>query len=659
MWAFPISDRRHRPAPLRSPAAWLGQSLGRRQKAADASKAVSTGLARATTFLAAAGALTVAAVVPLAYFHFGEQFEAGRIQAEARQQAHLVSSLVRRDPQWQSRTDELQAILDAYAAGGGGSHILYDAGGRVVGQRWSGAESYPFLLNPALIEVQPVMLLGQRVASVEIRRSLRDLLARTTLVAILASLLALLLFVVLRVVPLRALRRAVRSASFLASHDAMTGLPNRMLFLDRLNHALAQGRRLGVETAMLCLDLDRFKEVNDTLGNAVGDQLLRRVTTRLQSCLRESDTLARLGGDEFAVIQTGPAQAEAAAAVGQRIVERLSAPFDVNGHEVVIGCSVGIALVHGTNPGNAETVLRSADLALYRAKEDGRGTVRFFQEEMNVRLNTRKQLEADLRRALADGQFELHYQPQVDLASGRPVGVEALLRWHHPERGQILPCNFIPVAEHTGLIVPIGEWVLRTACRQATRWPSLKMAVNLSPAQFRVPGLELDVARVLDETGLCGERLELEITENVLLHDTEATIATLRALKDLGVSVAMDDFGTGYSSLGYLRRFPFDKIKIDRSFVCDVAEGGDATAIVRAVVRLGRSLGIRTIAEGVETGPQAEFLAGEGCDEVQGYHYGRPMAAADIERRFLSTTPPDADPAAREGRWAAAARASR
>ncbi len=651
MWAYSISDRRHRPTALRSPAAWLRQLVGQRQKAADASTVVSPGLARATTFLAAAGALTVATVAPLAYFHFGEQFEAGRIQAEARQQTHLVSALARRDPLWQSRTDELQAILDAYAAGGDGSHIIYDAWGRMVGQRSHGAEDAPSLFNPALIEVQPVMVLGQRVASVEIRHSLRGLLTRTALVATIASLLALLLFVVLRVVPLRALQRAVQSASFLASHDAMTGLPNRVLFLDRLHHALAQSRRLGIETAMLCLDLDRFKEVNDTLGNAAGDQLLRRVADRLQTCLRESDTLARLGSDEFAVIQTGPRQAEAAAAVAQRIVERLSEPFDVNGHEVVIGCSVGIALVHRTNPGSAETVLRSAGLALYRAKEDGRGTFCFFEEEMNVRLNARKQLEADLRRALAEGQFQLHYQPQVDLASGRLVGVEALLRWHHPDCGQILPGDFIPIAEDTGLIVPLGEWVLRTACRQATLWPDLRMAVNLSPAQFRIPGLALEVARILDETGLCGERLELEITENVLLHDTEATLGTLRALKDLGVSVAMDDFGTGYSSLGYLRRFPFDKIKIDRSFVCDVAEGGDATAIVRAVVRLGRSLGIRTIAEGVETGSQAEFLASEGCDEVQGYHYGRPMAAAEIERRFLSPTAVDKDLAAEINDW--------
>ncbi|MBK8211344.1 MAG: EAL domain-containing protein [Rhodospirillales bacterium] len=630
MRASPSTVFRH-PSAAGSDAAHL--ALFTSQRDPSGSWVIGSGLARLTTVIATIAALVVATVLPLAYFHFGQQFEAGQIEAETKQEASLVSSLISHNPaNWQTEITRLLAILNSFPGPEAYTHTIYDAKGSVVVQLGHHSKNAPWPLALELVEARRIYQADRVVAQVEIRRPLDDLLTRTAFVAAIASLLALLLFVALRVMPLRALQRAVQDASFLASHDAMTGLPNRTLFQDRLRQALAQSRRLGGETAVLCVDLDRFKDVNDTLGHAAGDQLLRRVTGRLRTCLRETDTLARLGGDEFAIIQSGPAQPEAAAVVAQRIVERLAEPFDLNGHEAIIGCSVGIALSTGMPSDNPEAVLRSADLALYRAKEEGRGTFCFFEEEMNIRLNARKRLETDLRRALAEEQFQLHYQPQIDLASGRLVGVEALLRWYHPERGPILPGDFIPVAEDTGLIGPLGEWVLQTACRQATRWPGLKMAVNLSPVQFRMPGLELSVARVLAETGMLGERLELEITESVLLHDTEATITTLRALKNLGVSVAMDDFGTGYSSLGYLRRFPFDKIKIDRSFVCDVAEGGDATAIVRAVVRLGRSLGIRTNAEGVETGPQAEFLAVEGCDEVQGYHFGRPMMAADIEQ---------------------------
>jgi diguanylate cyclase (GGDEF)-like protein len=603
---------------------------------------IGPGLARLTTVIAAAGALLMTVAAPVTYYHFGRQYEAGRMKAEAHLHARLVTSLISRNPKfWELQTHHLEAMLSAAAdADDADIHTIYDEQDRVVLNHVHARAAESIQLSPPVISAsEPFFDSGRPVGRLEIRRSLRDLLMRSLFVGAIAALFGAAMFTLMRVLPLRALRRAVQNAAFLASHDTLTGLPNRTLFHDRLSQALAQNRRNGGETAVLCIDLDRFKDVNDTLGHAVGDLLLRSAADRLLGCLRETDTLARLGGDEFAISQTRLAQPEGAAVVAQRIVQRLAEPFHLDGHEAIIGCSVGAALSTGVDVYDSETLLRSADLALYRAKEDGRGTFRFFHEDMNARLKARKQLESDLRRALVDGQFQLHYQPQIDLGSGRLVGVEALVRWWHPHRGQILPGDFIPLAEETGLIVPLGEWVLRTACRQATQWPRLNMAVNLSPAQFRVPGLQTTVARVLAETGLPGNRLELEITESILLHDTETTIATLRALKKLGVAVAMDDFGTGYSSLGYLRRFPFDKIKIDRSFVCDVAENNDATAIVRAVVRLGRSLGIRTNAEGVETGTQADFLAGEGCDEVQGYHFGRPMTAADIERLFLGTVP--------------------
>jgi predicted signal transduction protein with EAL and GGDEF domain len=312
-------------------------------------------------------------------------------------------------------------------------------------------------------------------------------------------------------------------------------------------------------------------------------------------------------------------------------VDALSRPFALEGgHEVSVGTSVGVALFPADGDG-PDLLLRRADLALYRAKAEGRGTHRFFEEGMDARLQARTALERDLRRALAEGRFELHYQPQVELATGRVVGAEALLRWADPGRGMVPPSEFIPLAEETGLVLPLGEWALRAACEEASRWPApLGVAVNLSPVQFRQPGLAGTVARVLRETGLDPARLELEITEGVLLRDTEATVAELRALRALGVRVAIDDFGTGYSSLGYLRRFPFDKIKIDRAFVADLGRSADAAAIVRAVVGLGRGLGMRANAEGVETAEQAALLRAAGCGEVQGYHFGRPMPAAEF-----------------------------
>ena len=415
----------------------------------------------------------------------------------------------------------------------------------------------------------------------------------------------------------------------LAQYDPLTSLPNRILFKERLEQALAVARREERQVAVLWLDLDHFKEVNDTLGHPAGDILLKRVTERLSACVRETDTIARFGGDEFVVVQSGPMHSDAAAVLARRMIDALAEPFELDGHEVVSGVSIGIAMSpnDGSDP---DLLLKSADTALFRVKAEGRGGFRFFEEEMNARLQARKAMEHDLRRALTEEQFELHYQPQVELATGRVRGVEALLRWRHPRRGWILPMEFIPLAEETGLIAPIGEWVLRTACRQAAIWPELRMAVNLSAVQFRLPGLDRVVAEVLAETGLPPARLELEITETVLLHDTDTTLATLLAIKEAGVRVAMDDFGTGYCSLSYLRRFPFDKIKIDRSFVRDLTSEVDAEAIIRAVVRLGQSLGMTTNAEGVETIEQADYLRSQGCDEVQGYHFGQPMSARDI-----------------------------
>jgi diguanylate cyclase (GGDEF)-like protein len=387
---------------------------------------------------------------------------------------------------------------------------------------------------------------------------------------------------------------------------------------------------------LLYLDLDRFKDVNDTLGHPVGDALLRDVARRLLSEVRNIDAVARLGGDEFAVVQSGVHQPSGAQVLAERLIEVLGRPYAVNGHHVVIGVSIGIALAGGTaRVTDVDTLMRNADLALYRAKEDGRGNLRFFDPEMDAQAQARHKLETDLRVALEQGQFELHYQPLVSIREQRVSGFEALLRWHHPTRGLVSPGEFTPLAEEIGLIVPIGDWVLQSACAEAAGWHSgegaaPRVAVNVSAVQFIAPGLVETVERALAASGLTATRLELEITEGVLLHDVERTLKTLHALRTLGVHISMDDFGTGYSSLAYLRSFPFDKIKIDQSFVRNLAHGDESSAIVRAIAALGASLRITTLAEGVETQAQLEQLIANGCTEVQGYFFSPPIPAHQV-----------------------------
>jgi diguanylate cyclase (GGDEF)-like protein len=415
----------------------------------------------------------------------------------------------------------------------------------------------------------------------------------------------------------------------MARHDLLTGLPNRLLFSEHVQAAFAHGRHDG-SSAVLCLDLDRFKAVNDMLGHPAGDALLRAVARRMLACMREGDLMVRLGGDEFAVVQAATSQPIEATALAQRLIEALAEPFEIAQQRVEIGVSVGIALAQDVAVPNPEALIKCADLALYRAKADGRGCYRFFEAEMDVRMQARRALELDLRGALARGQLELFYQPQV-LAGSGISGFEALLRWHHPTHGLVSPGVFIPLAEEIGLICLIGNWVLQQACVAAATWPEeVTVAVNLSPAQFRGRVLADDVAMALAATGLSPHRLELEITETVLLQDDERVLETLHALRALGVRIAMDDFGTGYSSLGYLGRFPFDKIKIDQSFVRGVTDRQDCLAIVRAVIGLGRSLGMSVVAEGVETQEQLAKLTSEGCSQIQGYLFGRPQPESAI-----------------------------
>ncbi len=417
----------------------------------------------------------------------------------------------------------------------------------------------------------------------------------------------------------------------MARHDSLTDLPNRIAFRDRLELLLGRLEE-GEGLAILCLDLDRFKSVNDSLGHHVGDLLLSEVASRLRSCVREIDFVARLSGDEFAIVQMSAGVPDEATALARRIVEAIEAPYTIEGSQVTSGASIGIAIAPGDGA-NAQRLLKNADLALYRAKADGRGTYRFFEPEMDARMRARRSLEDDLRTAIAAGEFALHYQSIIDLESGTIKGFEALLRWQHSVRGAVAPAEFIPVAEDTGLIVPLGEWVIERACADAARWPGdAKVAVNLSPVQLRSANLVPTVMSALARSGLKAERLEFEITETVLMQESEATLATLHRLRDLGASISMDDFGTGYSSLSYLRRFPFDKLKIDRSFIRDLVLREDSAAIVRAVAALGKSLGIVTTAEGVETPEQLARVKAEGCTEVQGFLFGRPRPTEEIAR---------------------------
>ena len=415
-------------------------------------------------------------------------------------------------------------------------------------------------------------------------------------------------------------------------HDDLTGLVKRNALMSALSHHLAHSDGQACQMAVHCLDLDRFKMINDTLGHGIGDQLLKKVADRVRAACRKDDIVARVGGDEFVVLQPGIAGRDDAHQLATRLVDLVGRTYVLNGHTVNIGVSVGVAL-NGERV-QARDVLRDADLALYEAKRAGRGRFRFFEDGMDALLHERRELEIDLRRALALKQFELHYQPFLDLTTNSVIGFEALLRWRHPVRGNVPPLSFIPVAEENGLILKIGEWVIRAACEAASSWPGERIvAVNVSPLQFKADTLLTTVASALARSGLAPGRLELEITESALLDDTSNVLSTLHALRDLGVKISMDDFGTGYSSLSYLQKFPFNKIKIDRSFVANV--DNDSRAILKAVSGLGNTLGMAITAEGVETAEQLAHIRDQRCTHVQGFLTGRPMPADQVNA-FLS-----------------------
>jgi diguanylate cyclase (GGDEF)-like protein len=430
-------------------------------------------------------------------------------------------------------------------------------------------------------------------------------------------------------------RQAEAKITHMALHDSLTGLPNRLLMSERLEQALALARKSEF-AAIHFLDLDHFKQVNDTLGHGIGDRLLEMVADRLRSLVKPTDTIARMGGDEFALIQQSLSDVGEAKRLAEQVIQSISEPFEIDTFQVVVGTSVGIT-VAPTDGLSAAELLRNADLALYRAKDDGRGTFRFFEVGMDAQMQERRLLEQDLRLAIGGGQFEMYYQPIADTKTRRITAFEALIRWHHPERGMIPPSSFIPLAEESGLIVPIGQWVLGEACRTASAWPEdIRVAVNLSPGQLRNGSIVDVVSEALRESGIHPNRLELEITETALIQDGQEALRVLNQLRKLGVRIAMDDFGTGYSSLSHLYKFPFDKIKIDRSFVAGMEVSATARNIVRTVAELARGMGVESTAEGVETAEQLETVTEKGCTQAQGYLLSRPVPAAEIPGLLLS-----------------------
>jgi len=433
-----------------------------------------------------------------------------------------------------------------------------------------------------------------------------------------------------------AVRAMSLQMSHLAHHDPLTDLPNRLLLHDRLAQAIELGRRHRRQLALLFMDVDRFKHINDSLGHEVGDQLLLSVAAQLTRCVRSSDTVSRQGGDEFVVLLSEMVHASDAIATATKILAAVAEPHRVADHELHITASIGIS-VYPTDGHNAETLLRNADIAMYHAKERGRGRYQFFQPDLNVRAVERQSLERGLRRALDRHEFILHYQPKMDLDTGAIIGAEALIRWRHPDRGLLLPTQFVAIAEDSGLIVPIGQWVLREACRQAQSWHDagarpVSVAVNVSAVEFRSTGFLDGVRGILEQTRLESRYLELELTESVLMADRESAVSVLRGLKALGVQLALDDFGTGYSSLSYLNEFPIDALKVDGSFVRGITNDLHGAPIVRAVISMGKSLNQRVIAEGIETAEQLAFLRAQRCGEGQGYYFGRPLAAEQFAK---------------------------
>ncbi len=589
-------------------------------------------MTRITTWMAAVVAVVTAITLPAGFFAVSHQYLAGSLETEAGITASVITRVVVVDPvNWRREKARIEDLLTTREASGhNDSCRLYASDGTLIAQHG--------LPQPAPLLKRSMELknAGITVATLEVSRSLQPTLIGTLLAFLFGLALGALLFTILRILPLKAIDRAEREIEKLAYYDSLTTLPNRTLLKDRLRQAITKAHRDRTQLAILFLDLDRFKGVNDTLGHAMGDRLLQEVGSRLSSCLRKTDTVARLGGDEFVVMLTGPSDKheEFISIIARKILDQVSSPIILDDKEAFTSCSIGVAVYPGDGE-EVDTLLKHADLAMYQAKEQGRNNFQFFSQEINDKVVERMMLENNLRRALERNELFLVYQPKMDLEKGTVSGMEALLRWDHPEQGLIMPARFMPLAEDTGLIRPIGEWVLRTACAQNKAWQNagqafLPVSVNLSGKQMLQQDLAQKVASALDDSGLAPHYLELELTESTVMSSAEETIIILQKLKQMGVSLAVDDFGTGYSSLSYLKHFPIDRLKIDRAFVRDITSNPDDAAIAEAIIAMAESLKLRVTAEGVELKEQLDFLHTRGCDEMQGFYFSHPIPADEM-----------------------------
>ncbi|EHR69416.1 diguanylate cyclase (GGDEF) domain-containing protein [Burkholderiales bacterium JOSHI_001] len=606
---------------------------------------------RLLTLIAALVAGCVALLLPGVSFYAGHQSQHSILRTEAEDNARAITRLVNDNPElWRVVVPRLEMLLGARASDRTPEiRTLFDEQGQQV------ARSADALAAPLMTQTYAVFDAGRPVGQVWVQRSLRPLLLQTGWFALLGALLGSAVFLALRVLPLRALRQSNARLTREATHDALTDLPNRALFNDRLEQAMLRAQRHKRTMALMFLDLDNFKDINDSLGHATGDLALRLVAQRLQACLDSagptpgrrahdgSHTLARLGGDEFTVLLESAGTVEQISAVAEGLLDSVRQPLPLDGRTLHISSSLGIALFPRDDV-DAGSLMRHADMAMYRAKELGRNSWQFFNDELNRGIQDRIALDQALRRALDQQEFLLHYQPKSDLASGRITGVEALLRWQRPGVGLVAPDKFIGALEENRLIVPVGAWVIETACAQLRAWdragmPPLSMAVNLSVRQFRDPELVDRVQRVLQATGLAPQRLELELTESLLMDDNRHSQAVLNRLSALGVRVAIDDFGTGYSSLAYLKRFKLDTLKLDRSFVRDLPADTENGAIAGAVVAMAHALKLQVVCEGVETQGQHDFLQRLGCDGLQGFWLARPMPAPELPEWWRRHSP--------------------
>jgi diguanylate cyclase (GGDEF)-like protein len=602
------------------------------------------GMERFLTAFAILIGLGIALILPAIHFAIGYQSLQSILETEAEINARHVTEIVNANPElWTVEEVRLNALLVRRPADRTPEiRRVHDAAGEVV------AQSADPLAAPVIWAASAVHDSGVVVGAIRIGRSLRPQMVNTALVALVALALGVGVYLALKLLPLRALAEANRQLRQLANYDSLTGLPNRALFRDRLRQAMVRARRSQRRMALMFIDLDHFKDVNDTLGHAFGDRLLRHVATAIEQSLRSTDTVAhhdgrevsvaRLGGDEFTVILENIIDAGSAAAVAERILRALELPFVDGSHEIFISASIGVTL-YPHDEVDLEELIRHADTAMYKSKEKGRNAYTFYSGDLNAALEERMGVLADLHHALEKDQFVLHYQPKARLGDGRITGVEALVRWQHPVRGLVPPDRFIPLLEETGLILAVGDWVVRRACETLAEWdrqglPELTMAVNLSARQLRSADLLATLQRILDDTGIAPRRLELELTESMLVEDSEASRTVLAGIKAMGMPVAIDDFGTGQSSLGYLKRFNIDVLKIDRSFVRDIPGDADDCAIAEAVIALARALRLSVVAEGVETGAQVDFLRDLRCDSMQGYLLSRPLPAADFVAWF-------------------------